>query len=162
MNLSGFEDAKNIADGIQEQTEGKEISNTLGTDNVNAPIDDDISAFNKGVEIMTNIGDYHVMTESYKSGSYHQELDPERGEHPMIDLAKGSKKMAEMIPPEPMKGDVEHLETSSEEKLANTKPMEMDEKKFKEVYSIEYVDYLKSANPAAYKEYLELKQKFGL
>ena len=65
MNLSGFEKAKNIADIIQENTGGTPVNNPLGTEYVNSPIDDDvIFDFNRGVDAMTSIGNYHAIPES--------------------------------------------------------------------------------------------------
>jgi len=82
MNLSGFEDTKNLADSIQEDTKGEVIHNITGSNNVNVPVDDDLADYNKGVEVMTNIGNYHVINEATKSGSYRPDIEPE--EHPWI------------------------------------------------------------------------------
>lgn len=76
MNFSGFENTRDIANIIQENTKGNKITNKLGTNDINQPIDDDISSFNRGVDVMTNFGHYHVVTEAtnFKSGFAPREL----------------------------------------------------------------------------------------
>ena len=67
MNLSGFENTLDLANEISEGTEGEVVSNQLGTNNVAEPIDDNdhIAQFNRGVEAMTQIGNYNIgITES--------------------------------------------------------------------------------------------------
>jgi hypothetical protein len=76
MNFSGFENTRDLANTIQDNTKGNKITNKLGTNDINQPIDDDISSFNRGVDVMTNFGHYHVVTEAtnFKSGVAPREL----------------------------------------------------------------------------------------
>jgi len=119
MNISGLYTTKDLSDKIQEITEGEQVSNSTGTNNVNGPVDNDISDFNKGVDIMTNIGNYHVLNEGIfskkpKSGVYRPDLDPKSpeynkdvedtiAEHPMMDIAKGTAEMKNIFPEEKIK-----------------------------------------------------------
>lgn len=68
MNLSGFENVKNLADGIQENTDGTPVTNSLGTENINVPMDNEIiTDFNRGVDTMSNMGNHHALPEGITS-----------------------------------------------------------------------------------------------
>ena len=61
MKFSSFENLRDIAGQIQDNTEGQPINNALGTNVVNEPMDGSgLSEYNKGVDVMINYGNYHV------------------------------------------------------------------------------------------------------
>ena len=62
MNISGFDKAKKRAAIVQALTEGAKVENTLGTNEVNKPIenDDHIAQFNKGASYMSKLDDYSI------------------------------------------------------------------------------------------------------
>jgi len=92
MNLSGFENTKNLADEIQAKTEGEVVTNTTGTNNVNEPVEGNLEMYNKGVDF-TTYGHNHVITEGIfskkpKSGTYREPMgDDPIEDHPMIDVS---------------------------------------------------------------------------
>ena len=128
MNISGFENTKKIADEIQNITDGNIISNKLGTNNINEPLDSDISDFNKGVDVMTNFGNYHVVTESIfskkpKSGVYHpvdeeQDIDDIMDQHPMLDIEKSTKQISDIVPEDKMKNSDEEFDRETDRRKA--------------------------------------------
>lgn len=120
MNISGFDKTKDLADKIQAQTEGEVVSNSTGTNNVNSPIDDGIEMYNKGVDF-TTYGNHHVFNESIfnkkpKSGVYHEPMDEDAVEHPLMDIAGKTREVRDIATSDNVKDPEAEFDKETEDR----------------------------------------------